>query len=304
MPEKPTYVELEQKAKQLEQRVDLLEKENSDLKEVEIKLTESEETFRTLFEHSAFVIDIIDADTGAPILQNERFHELMGHTVDEMLSIANRTAPPKEHLTRHFQHVINKGPTIFERKFLTKDGDERDFLTSAVPIKFRQKWYIQNISFDITEQNQALTQLKGKEKDLEELNAALKVLLKRRDEEKNEIEEGFVSDLDELIEPYIVDLKSSALNPQQNACVSTIENNLNQMKSPFIRGLSFRHSGFTHKELQVATFIRDGKTTKEISETLTLSIRAIESHRANIRKKLGIQNKKANLRSLLLSHQK
>jgi PAS domain S-box-containing protein len=300
----PTYEELEIKSLKLEQRVAALEKEILDLKEVENKLTESKETFKTLFEHSAFVIDVIDAETGIPILQNKRFREQMGHTLDKMMRANSSKAPPKEHLLRHFQHVINKGATIFERKFFTKDGDERNFITSAVPIKLHGKWYIQNISFDITEHHQALIELKEREKDLEELNAALKVLLKRRDDEKIEIEDGFIASLDELIEPYIHALKDTPLNPQQDACLSTLESNLNQMKSPFIRGLSFKHSGFTHKELQIATLIRDGKTTKEISESLASSIRSIEFHRANIRKKLGIKNAKANLRTLLLSHQK
>ncbi|MBU0767594.1 MAG: helix-turn-helix transcriptional regulator, partial [Proteobacteria bacterium] len=56
-------------------------------------------------------------------------------------------------------------------------------------------------------------------------------------------------------------------------------------------------------EVQVANFIKHGKTTKEIAEMLNLSVETIKFHRKNIRDKIGIKNKKANLRTYLLSVQ-
>ncbi|MBW2573631.1 MAG: spore gernimation protein GerE, partial [Deltaproteobacteria bacterium] len=54
-------------------------------------------------------------------------------------------------------------------------------------------------------------ELKIKAKDLEELNAALNVLLNKRQEDKEELEEGILSNVRTLIEPYIVKLKRSKL---------------------------------------------------------------------------------------------
>ena len=47
--------------------------------------------------------------------------------------------------------------------------------------------------------------------------------------------------------------------------------------------------------------IKEGRTTKEIAELLGMSVAAVDFHRNNIRKKLGLRNKKANLVSHLAS---
>jgi len=60
----------------------------------------------------------------------------------------------------------------------------------------------------------------------------------------------------------------------------------------------------TPTEIQVAVLIKEGKSSKEIAESLRVSAAGIDFHRKNIRKKLGLKNTKTNLRSFLLNVQK
>ena len=53
--------------------------------------------------------------------------------------------------------------------------------------------------------------------------------------------------------------------------------------------------------MHVSNLVKNGKSTKEIAETLGLPERTIESHRRRIRLKLSLNNKSADLRSHLLT---
>ena len=144
-------------------------------------------------------------------------------------------------------------------------------------------------------------QLEIQTSELEEVNTALRVLLKRRDEDKTELEEKVLYNVKELVVPYIERLKKGKFDAERTLCLNILESNLNDIISPFARRLSSKYLGLTPTEIQIANLVKEGKTTKEIAEVLHSSTRTVEFHRNNIRKKIGIKNSKANLRSRLLS---
>ena len=145
-------------------------------------------------------------------------------------------------------------------------------------------------------------ELKAQSHHLEEVNTALKVLLKQREEDKKETGENVLSNVKELISPYIKRLKNGRLTTNQQTLVDILESNLNNIISPFISKLSSRHFNFTSMEIKVANLVKDGKTNKEIADLLYLSKNTILFHRHNIRSKLQLKNKKINLRAYLLSY--
>lgn len=161
---------------------------------------------------------------------------------------------------------------------------------------------------EIEERKQAEQSLLQKEEELnlkslnlEEANIALKVLLKRGEHDKNELEEKVLSNIRDLALPYIEKLKMCTFDEKQLAYIQILESNLNDITSPFLKKLSSQYLNFTPTEIQVANLIREGKSTKQMSDILNISERAIEFHRNNIRDKLGLKKSKTNLRSYLLT---
>jgi len=151
-------------------------------------------------------------------------------------------------------------------------------------------------------------QLRNKQKEsqihtlkFEEINTALKVLTKKNNEDEATVEEKILSNIKELISPYLEKLKLSGLDDEQMQYVSILQSNLDDIASPLVSKLTSNYFGLSPTETQVANLIKQGKRTKEIAGILNLSENTILSHRYKIRTKLGLKRKKINLYTYLHS---
>ena len=155
---------------------------------------------------------------------------------------------------------------------------------------------------DISDQKQVEETLRQRTNLLEETITALKVLLRESAEAKEELEKKVLANVKELILPFVNELESTFIEKSQKVYLETIKTNLSEITSSFSKKLSSLYQGLTPREIQVADFIRQGKSNKEMAYLLKISVSAVDFHRRNLRKKLAIKGKKINLRSFLLSH--
>jgi PAS domain S-box-containing protein len=135
--------------------------------------------------------------------------------------------------------------------------------------------------------------------NLEEANTALKVLIKQREDDRRELEESLASNVKELVLRFIRMLRETRLDTNQALLVDIVEQNLRDIISTFPKRMNT--FGFTPKEMEVIFLVREGTTTKQIAQLLHVSMDAVSRHRYHIRKKLGVNKKRSNLRSHLMS---
>jgi DNA-binding CsgD family transcriptional regulator len=161
---------------------------------------------------------------------------------------------------------------------------------------------------DITElkrQEKALRrrerEIEAKSRNLEEMNTALKVLLKQREQDQSEMEERVLDNIKHLVLPYIGKLKMGRLGEKERASIHVLESNLMSIISPFSQRLSSKFLNLTPKELQVANLVKEGRTSKEIAELLDVAPGTVSLYRNRIRKKLTVNGKKVNLQTYLAS---
>jgi DNA-binding CsgD family transcriptional regulator len=157
----------------------------------------------------------------------------------------------------------------------------------------------QELQKDIEKRKKVEEALEAKSHSLEEANTGFKVLLKHREEDMKELEERFVSNVKRLVLPLVEKLKKDKIEPSQRITVDCIEAKLKEILSPFLNNL--RRFNFTPRQLEIAVLIKEGRTTKDIAELLHVGKEAVDLQRFLIRKKLGLNKEKADLRSYLLS---
>jgi PAS domain S-box-containing protein len=295
--------------------VNLYGRDITDRKKAEANLIESEERYQTLFNQASDAILVFDVDSGEMLNFNDKAHENLEYTREEFIKVNLSDidiVESAEEIAEHIKKIIKEGSDSFETKHRTKSGRIMDVVVNSKITQIRGKNYIQSTLFDITDRKKAEDELqkthnelelrvKERTLELQEKNIALKVLLKQREEDKNELEQNILSNVKSLIQPYLFKLKRNNSNIEDVAYLNIIESNLEDIISPFSQKLSSNYMKFTSKEIEIASLIKEGKKDKEIMEIMNIAFDTVKGHRKNIRKKLGIHGKGTNLRNKLLS---
>ena len=279
---------------------------------VEQRLLESENLYRAIFETTGTAIIIIEEDKTISLINSE-FEKLTGYRKEEWVGKKKWTEyVVNKDLNRmkryHHLRRIDPGaaPRNYEHDLIDSRGSIRNVHLTVGMIPGTSKSVA---SFtDITAWKEAEKGLKKREEELkiksqnlEELNTALRVLLKQREEDREELEGKVLSNIKEFVLPYVERMHHSKMSARDKAFVGILESNLKEILSPFSRKLSSRYLHLTPKEIQIANFVKEGRTSKEIAEILNVSKSAVDIHRYRLRNKLGLNNQKANLRTHLVT---
>lgn len=288
----------------------------TNLKKTEIQLRKSEQKFKLLVEDAPFGMLILDEKQQIEYF-NPKFHQLFGYCSEELPDLKSwllKAYPDKKYrnkVTLVWKKIFQKNHDLDEgveqHQFTVRCKDDKEKI-----IKFNHVYLKNNkclVSYeDVTAHTLAEkavkeheNELEIKNKELKEMNNALRVLLQRIEKDKSELEEKILLNIKDLVMPYFDSLENTRLSSHQKSYIDILKSNLAEIVSPFSRKLSASHLYLTPKEIQVANLVKENKETKEMSELLNISISAVQFHRHNIRKKLGLIDKKINLHSFLQS---
>ena len=198
--------------------------------------------------------------------------------------------------------IIAKGEIVVTRWNVrgTHMGELMDVPPSGETIEFSGMSWIKMVdgkmsdTWNTWDMSYFIRKLQSKESSI-----ALKVLIKQREKDKEELEKNILFNVNKLVIPYLDKLKTIASDNKQKEYLEVIESNMNNIISPFAPGMEASLSKLSPAEIMIADYIRNGKTTKEIAGILNLSPTTIAAHRQNIRKKLALTNKGKNLQTAL-----
>ena len=278
------------------------------------------ETFcREIIDSLSAHIAVLDED-GVILLTNKAWQEF---------GAANRLLGPVDSLGQNYITITEQTGddtcrTIARGIRRVIAGDQEEFFTNyPCHSPEKKRWYAMRVvrsrfkdnglqvivsHEDITPIMQAQEDLMEKEaelsrqkKMLEESNVALKVLLEHREKDRRILEENVLTNVRKLVLPYLEELRLRQLDERSRNLLAIARQRLEEIVAPFLNRLTSMNRLLTPREIDVAALVREGRTSKEIAALLNVSVSAVDFHRKKIRKKLGLGNDKANLRSYLLS---
>lgn len=141
-------------------------------------------------------------------------------------------------------------------------------------------------------------QLKLERQALQETNIALKVVLGRNENEKQEIHRDVRHNVDKILMP-IIDSLAFHLPASKKKYIELLKTNLTEITRPFLGGLSADFHALSPMEMIISNMIKNGMTSKQIADMRGVSVATINHHREKIRRKLGIANQAVNLATFL-----
>lgn len=292
------------------------------IRELENKLAKQKQSgllLRQVVDKIPFPIFAKNID-GQFIFLNQIVAENLGRTVEEVTGRSHADLyPDNEELEKMLSDdrktiESNEMLVIPEESYTLPGGETSWWHTIKVPFKhvISDEPALLGISIDITDRKQMEkdlikshesleTKVQERTTALEDMNSALTVLLKKREEDKEKTEQKIISNYKSLIMPFVEKLKNTLTLEKQNNLMMILESNLEEFLEPFTQKLSDPLVNLTPTEIQIASMIKQGLSNKEMAKILNNSIRTITNHRQHIRTKLGLKNKKINLRSYLSS---
>ena len=295
-----------------------LQKEILERKRTEAVLEESEKRYDQFFKTSRDCVFITFVN-GRFIDMNNSLVEVLGYSSrKEMMQVNVKDLYVNQKDRIRIANLVAENGYVQESPidFHKKDGTKIQVLITAVFLYDADGIVIgsQGTLRDVTEQRRVeeelrkyredlevlvsgrTKELESKTKNLQEVNTALNVLLQKREDDKQLLEESFVANIGSIVLPYVEKIRKNNLDVQQQLCLDIIEKNLGEIASPLLK--TIQQFDLTPREVQIASLINDGKLTKEIAKTLGIGKGSIDTHRKNIRKKLGL-DRTSNLQSHL-----
>jgi len=129
---------------------------------------------------------------------------------------------------------------------------------------------------------------------------ALEALLRSGDHAERRAVADVLANVASSVSPVIARLKDRLASSEHLADIELLERQLTRITSPLIGRLAVQNREFTPREREIASLIAEGRTSKEIAERLCLTVKAVDFHRMNLRRKLHMGGCSQSLQGRLL----
>lgn len=174
-----------------------------------------------------------------------------------------------------------------------------DMTIKRIPVNGRSLFCA--ISRDLSEYRLLKERLRQEKANRREMYITMRNLMKAYEKEKTGVESGISHKIDTLLIPTIEKIKNEPSLNLRNTFLDLLHEQLIGLTRGFATEIDGRFLRLTRTEMSICQLIQAGQASKDIAARLKLSYETVQTHRKNIRKKLGITGRKISLYGLLAS---
>ena len=148
------------------------------------------------------------------------------------------------------------------------------------------------------ELKQCQKELRETKETLKEKNIALRELMRQVEIENQKVKESISFSIEKLLLPLLKRLRIKSKEDDLPA-FELLENNVRHIAAQYDLKISILSEKLSTKEIEICNMVRSGFSSKEIASMFGVSLKTVETHRKNIRKKLSLEDRKVNLAAYL-----
>jgi PAS domain S-box-containing protein len=260
------------------------------VKERSLALARSQKMLQTVFQGVGKGIILIDEDREV-IESNQKACEIFGLHPENILGVhicSLCDGSGQETVMKMMDNIIENQILSSELTalYFDKSSFPAVFTVSVITVEGNRLWII--IAEDISEQKGMEQQLKNEKVLTEEVNITLRNVLKNIQGEQQGLADKLSHKIANDLLPVLNKIRSAASDDVRNGYIDFLGELLASLTKGSDTEIDFALHRLSKTEMKICKFILAGFSSKEICATMNLAFDTIQTHRKNIRKKLGL----------------
>ncbi|MUM78552.1 PAS domain S-box protein [Pseudodesulfovibrio sp. F-1] len=242
---------------------------------------------------------VLSANVAAGARLGQPAPDLAGCDVDSLL------APGSRRTVRQAMDSLGRGG-VWTGRVEGADGSGGEYPAEATVRRIRLTGYslFQLILHDLSRQAELRADLRDQKAEVEKMNIALMRVIKTVEEDRREMRQALTSQVRQQMLPALERIAKAEAADVREGYRAVIEERLADLAgdqgSPgpdMVQDAALYR--LSPREMEVCQLIQLGRTGAEIAGLLNLSFETIQTHRKNIRRKLGLRGSRTSLYAYL-----
>jgi len=259
-------------------------------------LGKSEKLFRSLFTSAGEGIMLVDKSMSI-VQVNEKASDIFGMKMSDVEGKKVVQLFHPDSIDRLGLAASIKEGDVWHGEVNGVTASEDVFPASITVNKFQISGedFLHLIVRNITQQKSMEEYLRQEKSKAEEMNVTLRNVMKAIDKEKEELELSISQKVVTSIIPSLQKLATEDSSEVRKMYMNILRDQLAGLTKSTGAINNEDMMKLTKSEIQVCQLIQSGSTSKDIADSMNISTETVQTHRKNIRKKLGLSGKDVNL---------